>query len=99
MRFRGRVAALIGGALSGLLCGLVGNQGGIRAAALLGFDVETQAFVATATAVSTRVVEGPSASSRSVRQTSPTIGKSICMVISCGDEQSRTLKTAFWCSP
>jgi uncharacterized protein len=51
MRFRGRWAALVGGAASGLLGGLVGNQGGIRAAALLGFDVERQAFVATATAV------------------------------------------------
>lgn len=51
MRFRGRGPAMIGGALSGLLGGLVGNQGGIRAAALLGFDVDRQAFVATATAV------------------------------------------------
>jgi hypothetical protein len=57
MRFRGRVAALAGGALSGLLGGLVGNQGGIRAAALLGFDVERQAFVATATAVAL-IVDG-----------------------------------------
>src|SRR2546428_12296642 len=51
MRFRGRAAALVGGALSGLLGGLVGNQGGIRAAALLGFDVDRDSFVATATAV------------------------------------------------
>jgi len=57
MRFRGRVAGLIGGALSGLLGGLVGNQGGIRAAALLGFDVERQSFVATATAVAL-IVDG-----------------------------------------
>jgi hypothetical protein len=57
MRFRGRAAALVGGAASGLLGGLVGNQGGIRAAALLGFDVERQAFVATATAVAL-VVDG-----------------------------------------
>lgn len=57
MRFRGRVAALIGGAVSGLLGGLVGNQGGIRAAALLGFDVERRAFVATATAVAL-IVDG-----------------------------------------
>jgi uncharacterized membrane protein YfcA len=57
MRFSGRRAALVGGALSGLLGGLVGNQGGIRAAALLGFDVEREAFVATATAVAL-IVDG-----------------------------------------
>jgi uncharacterized membrane protein YfcA len=34
-----------------MLGGLVGNQGGIRSAAMLGFDVSRQAFVATATAV------------------------------------------------
>jgi hypothetical protein len=34
-----------------LLGGLVGNQGGIRSAAMLGFDVPKHAFVATATAV------------------------------------------------
>jgi uncharacterized membrane protein YfcA len=57
MRFGGRGTALVGGALSGLLGGLVGNQGGIRAAALLGFDVEREAFVATATAVAL-IVDG-----------------------------------------
>ena len=31
--------------------GLVGNQGGIRSAALLGFGLERDAFVATATAI------------------------------------------------
>jgi uncharacterized membrane protein YfcA len=50
LRLRG-AAAWIAGALSGLLGGLVGNQGGIRSAALLGFDVPKQAFVATATVV------------------------------------------------
>ena len=50
MRFRGP-AAWIAGALSGLLGGLVGNQGGIRSAAMLGVDVPRQAFVGTATAV------------------------------------------------
>ena len=39
-----------GGTLSGLFGGLVGNQGGIRAAALLGFQLQTRALVATATA-------------------------------------------------
>ena len=41
---------LSGGTLSGLFGGLVGNQGGIRAAALLGFRLETRALVATSTA-------------------------------------------------
>jgi hypothetical protein len=50
MRFGGWMA-WVAGALSGLLGGLVGNQGGIRSAALLGYDVPKQAFVATATAV------------------------------------------------
>jgi uncharacterized membrane protein YfcA len=50
MQFHG-VIAWIAGALSGLLGGLVGNQGGIRSAALLGVDLPKQTFVATATAV------------------------------------------------
>jgi uncharacterized protein len=50
MRFRGWVAWLAG-ALSGLLGGLVGNQGGIRSAALLGFDLPKDKFVGTATAI------------------------------------------------
>jgi uncharacterized membrane protein YfcA len=49
-RFRGPFAWLVG-LLSGVFGGLVGNQGGIRSAALLGFDLPRQAFVATATAV------------------------------------------------
>jgi uncharacterized membrane protein YfcA len=47
----GRHAAWIAGALSGALGGLVGNQGGIRSAAMLGFDVPKASFVATATAI------------------------------------------------
>lgn len=47
----GRRAAWVAGVLSGGLGGLVGNQGGIRTAALLGFDVPKEAFVATATAI------------------------------------------------
>ena len=50
LRFRGWVA-WTAGAVSGLLGGLVGNQGGIRSAAMLGFGVPKHAFVATATAV------------------------------------------------
>jgi uncharacterized membrane protein YfcA len=46
-----RGAAYVAGAFSGLLGGLVGNQGGIRAGALMGFDVRKEAFVATSTAV------------------------------------------------
>ncbi|HSU93230.1 MAG TPA: sulfite exporter TauE/SafE family protein [Gemmatimonadaceae bacterium] len=56
MRFGGPVAWLAG-AVSGVFGGLVGNQGGIRSAALLGFDLDRQAFVATATAIGL-VVDG-----------------------------------------
>jgi len=50
MRF-GPKTAWAAGAISGALGGLVGNQGGIRSAALLGFGLSRNAFVATATAV------------------------------------------------
>src|SRR5262245_33902818 len=50
MRFQGWVA-WIAGALSGMLGGLVGNQGGIRSAALIGFDLRKELFVGTATAI------------------------------------------------
>jgi hypothetical protein len=50
MRFKGRLA-WVAGVVSGLFGGLVGNQGGIRSAALLGFDLDRQTFVATATAI------------------------------------------------
>ena len=53
----GRRTAWIAGLLSGLFGGLVGNQGGIRSAALMGFDLPKEAFVATATAVAL-VVDG-----------------------------------------
>ena len=49
-RFHGSVA-WVAGAASGLLGGLVGNQGGIRSAALLGFGLSRQTLVATATAI------------------------------------------------
>ena len=38
------------GFVSGVFGGLVGNQGGLRSAALLGFDLEPRVLVATATA-------------------------------------------------
>ena len=47
----GHRSGWIAGAVSGAFGGMVGNQGGIRAAALLGFDVPKEAFVATATAI------------------------------------------------
>lgn len=50
VRFRGW-AAWLAGAVSGVLGGLVGNQGGIRSAALLGFGLSKETFVATATAI------------------------------------------------
>lgn len=50
LRFHG-VVAWVAGAMSGLFGGLVGNQGGIRSAALLAFDLPRDAFVATATAI------------------------------------------------
>jgi uncharacterized membrane protein YfcA len=50
MRFRGWVA-WAAGALSGMLGGLVGNQGGIRSAALVGFHLRKEMFVGTATAI------------------------------------------------
>jgi uncharacterized protein len=50
LRLSGWMAWIAGG-VSGLLGGLVGNQGGIRSAAMLGFNVQKNAFVATATAV------------------------------------------------
>jgi uncharacterized membrane protein YfcA len=50
MRF-GTVAAYIAGTVSGAFGGLVGNQGGVRSAAMLGFPIPKESFVATATAI------------------------------------------------
>jgi uncharacterized membrane protein YfcA len=49
LRFPG-TTSIVAGALSGLFGGLVGNQGGIRSAALLRFGLSREALVATATA-------------------------------------------------
>jgi uncharacterized protein len=56
MHFRSWSAGTAGG-LSGLFGGLVGNQGGIRSAALLGFDISKESFVATATAIALMVAK------------------------------------------
>jgi uncharacterized membrane protein YfcA len=53
----GRRAAWVAGTVSGIFGGLVGNQGGVRSAALLAFDTKKEAFVATATAIGL-VVDG-----------------------------------------
>jgi uncharacterized membrane protein YfcA len=47
--------AWFAGALSGICGGLVGNQGGIRSAAMFGFDLKPQEFVATATGIALAV--------------------------------------------
>jgi hypothetical protein len=49
LRF-GKASAAVIGLVSGFFGGLVGEQGGIRSVALLSFDVEKEAFIATATA-------------------------------------------------
>lgn len=54
MRF-GRTAGWVAGFCSGFFGALVGNQGGIRAAAMLGLGVKKEAFVATATAIALAV--------------------------------------------
>lgn len=54
---RGRRAAWGEGALSGFFGGLVGNQGGIRSAALLSFGMSKETMVATATAAAL-IVDG-----------------------------------------
>jgi uncharacterized membrane protein YfcA len=51
----GRKRAGMAGALSGALGGMVGNQGGLRSAAMLAFDVPKEAFVATSTAIGVMV--------------------------------------------
>ena len=53
----GRSFGWVAGALSGFLGGLVGNQGSIRTAGLLAYEVSPKAFVATATTVAL-IVDG-----------------------------------------
>lgn len=54
LRFSG-VTAWIAGTLSGFFGGLVGNQGGIRSASMLGFKLNQKEFVATATGIALMV--------------------------------------------
>jgi uncharacterized membrane protein YfcA len=51
----GRKPSWVAGAVSGGFGGLVGNQGGIRSAAMLGLGLTGPAFVATATAIALAV--------------------------------------------
>lgn len=53
----GRSFGWVAGALSGFLGGLVGNQGSVRTAGLLAYEVSPTAFVATATTVAL-IVDG-----------------------------------------
>lgn len=54
LRFKGPFVWFAGG-VSGLFGGLVGNQGGIRSAALIGFKLDKNQFVATATGIALMV--------------------------------------------
>jgi len=85
LRFGGK-GAWVAGAVSGLFGGLVGNQGGIRAAALLGFDLRKEAFVATATAVAL-VIDGArlpvylATQGRDIREAGLTVGVAVAGVL------------------
>jgi len=54
VRFRGASVWLLGG-ISGIFGGLVGNQGSIRSGALLGFNLDKDQFVSTATGIALMV--------------------------------------------
>jgi len=54
LKLKGPIVWFAGG-ISGLFGGLVGNQGGIRSAALLGFKLDKNQFVATATGIALMV--------------------------------------------
>jgi uncharacterized membrane protein YfcA len=54
LKIRGR-GKWLAGVASGGFGGLVGNQGGIRSAAMLGFQLSKESFVATATAIALMV--------------------------------------------
>jgi uncharacterized membrane protein YfcA len=54
IHFKGIVAWILGG-ISGIFGGLVGNQGTIRSSVLLGFEIDKDQFVATATGIALMV--------------------------------------------
>jgi uncharacterized protein len=54
LRFKGVIIWIAGG-ISGFFGGMVGNQGSIRSAALLGFELHKEQFVATATGIALMV--------------------------------------------
>ncbi len=54
VRFRSFAAWLLGG-ISGVFGGLVGNQGSIRSGAMLGFNLDKDQFVSTATGIALMV--------------------------------------------
>ena len=75
---------LVGGALSGFFGGLVGNQGGIRAAALLGFQLPPRAMVATATATALIVDAARMPIYLSIEHTAIVAGTRVWVVASAG---------------
>lgn len=82
----GGPAAWAAGAVSGVFGGLLGNQGGIRAAALLAFDLRKESFVATATAVAL-VIDGArlpvylATQGREIREAWPTVAVAVAGVL------------------
>ena len=79
----GRKGAGSAGALSGFLGGLVGNQGGIRAAAMLALDVRKEVFVATAVAIAL-VVDGARMPVYAFSVGRELLGKWPIVAIACG---------------
>ena len=102
-RFHGSVA-WVAGAASGLFGGLVGNQGGIRSAAMLGFDVPKERFVATATASALFVLVLPPPSrvnhstAREVNTVSTNVSLTVALLPSVSSPSGRTWpRFGIWC--